>query len=157
MKTTAKRRIPMASAFQFVKAASVSDDIFAKPDGRKSVYRDALQHLFDHPDERMEVASVTARGAIAAQAKKGGFKVLFGERDQKLYVKVIGKDSEADRVLLLLADEPANVLELEASLAKQKTKVDNLPELLQKLSESGHVALRTVPGTNVKKWHLVHG
>lgn len=153
------QKIKDSSPFRFVKADKVDDAIFDKTlAGRKSLYAEALEHLVVHPDERLEVDNLTAKSGFAAQANKHGIRVLFAEKDGKLYVKVIGKDTPEQAILNVLAVSPLNMVEIEAMLAKTfKSMVVDSASLIRKLSEGGQIALQSVAGTQVKKWHLMRG
>lgn len=149
------QRVKSAAAFRFVPAAKVDDQIFQTV-GRKSVYADALHHLVEHPEERMEVDSPGARTGIASQANKNGIKILFGEANGKLYVKVIGKESPEQTILDSLEDQPMNLVEIESLLAKKHRGL-RAQDVLDTLARNGKIALQTVTGTNAKKWHLLRG
>lgn len=148
-------KIPSAAKFRFVPAAKVPAVIFDNDGrGRVSAYLLALQHLLENPGQLLEVDSLTARGGINGQAKKHGIKVLFGEKDGKLYVRVLEQESPEACVLKALERGPLNMLELEAEVDKTHRGAD-VGKLIDALSSNSKIRLQTMAGTNAKKWHLV--
>lgn len=151
-----KRVIPASAPFRLLDASELVDPIIFESGSkrRKSLYLGALQSLLAKPGQLMEVDSLTARGAILAQAKKHGITVLFAEKTGKLYVKVLGKQSAEECVLKALQPGPLTLVEIETELVKAHSATD-VNELVKTLSESHKIALRTVAGTNVRKWFFV--
>lgn len=151
----AKHKLNLIGAkFQFVKADKVDDAIFNKCAGRKSAYAEALEFLVENTDQRMEVDSLTARGAIAAQAHKRGIRIVFGESAGKLYVKVIGKDTPESLALNALEKGPLNMIEME-NVIHAVYRGQSVQDVISKLSASGQISLQNVTGTQNKKWHLL--
>lgn len=148
-------KIPSSSTFRIVKEASIPDLVFGASKGRESVYLKALQELLDTPGTLMEVDSPTARSGIAAQAKKNGIAILFGERGGKLYVKAMSKESAEEFLLKQLQLGPMTMVEITAVLAKPHPEV-KVSDIVKTLAESGKIVLRGASGPqSVKKWHLV--
>jgi hypothetical protein len=156
-KQTKKYNFGESSGFSIVTAEQAGDLCF-EPKNRISPYLTALQSLAAakkaNPSERQFLCfdKLGARPSIYQCARKHNLKVMFAEKDGKLYVRLEEPEGPEAIVLRELADGPKVAAELAQVLGKNGHAAISLQSVVGPLSENGKIRLDSFNG--VKKWRL---
>jgi hypothetical protein len=146
-----------ASGFKLVPSTAAPPELLFGRKQSVSPYLTALQELLRAgPDQFLEFANVGAKQSIWAQAKKHGLKILFAEKDGKLYVK-LEQESGVEALVFDYANYPygRSQYDIGRHLEYLGFKGQNVKELLQTLSANGKITLREIRqenGTTAKMW-----
>ena len=152
MASKTKRVIGPPAQYRLVTDDTVKGVLFGERK-RSSPYLAALQQLIKQGHGAVEFSSPAARYSIAVQAKKHKIPVLFGERDGKLYVRLLRQDSAQQVVLEYLTTGPKSAAAINDRL-QELSRPEPLKDVLASLSDNSRIALRDVPGKG-KLWHLL--
>jgi hypothetical protein len=138
---TKGKQIPKACGFRIVRDG---DAILFEPGGRKSPYLQAIQELIKAgPGKLLEFDNPGSRPSIYQAARKHNIKVMFAEKDGKLYLRLQDISGPETTLLNFLKEGPRPIADIEQYL-KGLGLGDNVTGLLSDLSRNNLIALVTV-------------